>query len=361
MQCILLMLALAAASVGARLPVAAAGAPEPAPVATGAYKAGAGPWKAGAADMVLHDAARKKDLQLTVRFPIAGAESAAAFPLVLFSHGAGGSRTAFAALTTHWATHGYVVVLPTHADSIELRRSQGEDLSRLATNLDSLRSDVKPLDRLSDVSLVIDSLGVIEQQVSALRTAAGAGRIDRAHIGMAGHSAGALTTQMAVGVKVRTLRQGNGPGALRSLGNPKIAAAILVSGQGTTTRMFTERSWSDLDKPLLVITGSRDVSAIGRETPASRREPFDRAKPGDKYLVFIEGATHSSYQGKGPGLRFDREQPSGAELEMITAVTASSTLAFLDAYLRNDAAARAYLQSDGLSSLSGHKAALSRK
>jgi hypothetical protein len=112
---------------------------------------------------------------------------------------------------------------------------------------------------------------------------------------------------------------------------------------------------------MLVITGSKDVAAIGSETPASRREPYEKAKPGDKYLVFIEGATHSSYQGKGPGLRLDREQPPDAELKMITEVTAAATLAFLDLYLKDDAAARAYLQSEALAAFSGGKATLERK
>jgi predicted dienelactone hydrolase len=125
--------------------------------------------------------------------------------------------------------------------------------------------------------------------------------------------------------------------------------------------MFTDRSWSDLDKPMLVITGSRDVAAIGKETPASRREPFDRAKPGDKYLVFIEGATHSSYQGRGQALALDPSIPTAGELDMITGVTSSATLAFLDAYLRNDAAARAYLLSDALAAFSEKKASLQRK
>ena len=324
------------------------------------YKLSEGPWRAAARDLVLRDEAHKKDLEITVRYPAADARAEGRFPLVVFSHGAGGSRTAFADLTAHWATHGYIVVLPTHADSIELRRRSGEDLSRLRRDLDSLRRDVKPLDRLADVVFLLDSIGVLEQRVDGLRDALGAGRIDRERVGMAGHSAGALTTQMAAGVKVR----GVVPGAMleaRSVGDARIDAAILISGQGTTNRMFTDQSWNALSKPMLVITGSKDVAAIGSETPASRREPYERAKPGDKYLVFIEGATHSSYQGKGPGLRLDREQPPDAELKMITDVTAAATLAFLDLYLKDDKGARAYLGSDALEASSGKKATLQRK
>ena len=50
------------------------------------------------------------------------------FPLIVFSHGAGGDRSAFESLGNDLAAHGYVVVFPTHADSIKLRREQGETI-----------------------------------------------------------------------------------------------------------------------------------------------------------------------------------------------------------------------------------------
>jgi len=328
--------------------------------APGGYKIDKGPWTAAFDQLTLRDEARRKDLEITVRYPRVTPDEGRVFPLVVFSHGAGGSRAAFADLTSHWASHGYVVVLPTHADSVELRRRQGEDLSRLARDLDGLRRDVRPMDRLADVAFLLDSLGTIESRVAGLRTGTGQGRIDRARIAMAGHSAGALTAQMAFGVKVRGVDGGLGLQP-RAVGDPRIRAAIVISGQGTTNRMLTPDSWSDLDRPMLVITGSKDVAAIGNETPASRREPFERAKPGDKYLVFMEGATHSSYQAKGRALALDASAPTDAQLRMIVGVTTASTMAFLDGYLKNDASARAYLASDALVAFSGRQAALSRK
>jgi len=340
--------------------LAALGTPSRAAVAapSGGYKVATGPWTSAAKQIVLHDDARQKDLEITVRYPQTDLSSTERFPLVIFSHGAGGSRDAFADLTTHWASHGYVVILPTHADSIELRRRHGEDLSRLQGNLDSLLTDVKPMDRLADVAFLLNSLDRIEA-LTGLRTADGKQRVDRDRIGMAGHSAGALTTQIAFGVKVRTMQ----PGGMqpRSYGDARIKAAILISGQGTTNRLFTADSWNDLSKPMMVITGSKDVAPIGRETPSSRREPFERAKPGNKYLLFIEGATHSSYQGKGRALQLDRDAPGDEALTMITSVTASATLAFLDAYLKDEGSAKAYLASDALTVFSRKQATLEQK
>ena len=322
------------------------------------YKLAPGPFKVASENLVLEDGKRHKNLEITVRYPVVDAGADLQFPLVVFSHGAGGSRAAFTELTTHWASNGYVVVLPTHSDSIELRRRQGEDLTRLSRNLSSLLTDVRPLDRLADIVFLLDSIPELERKLPGLRNASDKGRIDTSRIAMAGHSAGALTTQMVSGVKVRA---GGLAAAPRDIGDARIKACILVSGQGTTNRLFTDQSWADLAKPMLVITGSKDVAAIGNETTASRREPFEKARPGDKYLLFIEGATHSSYQGKDRALALDPSQPTDDELGMITGATSAATQAFLDAYLKDDRKGRAWLLSDGISILTAGKATLNHK
>ena len=46
---------------------------------------------------------------------------------------------------------------------------------------------------------------------------------------------------------------------------------------------------------------------------------------------------------------------------MITGVTSVATLAFLDLYLKDDAAARAYLHSAALTAFSGGKATVERR
>jgi predicted dienelactone hydrolase len=103
------LLILAIASVPANLTIHATAA------GPGGYKVDAGPWKVASEDLVLRDERRQKDLEITVRYPVVDANAAGRFPLVVFSHGAGGSRAAFPDLTAHWASHGYIVVLPTHS------------------------------------------------------------------------------------------------------------------------------------------------------------------------------------------------------------------------------------------------------
>lgn len=323
------------------------------PEAKGAhYKAERGPYETGETLLTLKDAARKKDVQIRVRFP---KNAPGPVPLVLFSHGMGGSNNAFTELTTHWASHGYVVILPTHEDSVALKKSKGEDVSEFLTSPNKYVRNVDPPGRVADLSLILDQIDMIQKD-AGLKTTDGTPLVDMEHVGVAGHSAGALTTQMAIGVKARTKKH-----PLRALSEPekRFDCAVVISGQGTTNRMFTADSWNEVSKPMFVIAGSEDVTRVGSETPASRREPFERAKPGDKYLLWIEGATHSSYQGK-QHLALMGEKPT-TDLSIITAATADGTLAFLDAYLKQDETAKRYLHSDDLKTISGGKATLDRK
>ena len=327
-------------------------------------------------DLTLRDEARGKDLEVRIRAPkpAAGAPDAleSGSPLIIFSHGAGGAMDAFPELSTHWASRGYVVVHPTHSDSISLRRKKGEDLSGLRENPQRLLMDVNGPDRLADCSFIIDSIDEIESQLCA----AGVSRnpppeenlpvpcaladwpiIDRDRIGMAGHSAGAYTTQIAFGAKVRGARWGSL--RLKSHADPRIDAAILVSGQGTTNRSLTKDSWSGITGPMMVYAGSLDVSRISDETPESRREPFEYAPAGDKYLVYIDGATHGSYQGKGLATML-REKPT-TDVAVITGAVSSGTTAFFDCYLRELEAAREYLESDALVELTAGAVEYKRK
>lgn len=353
MQCLAVRAVLVALVLAAALrsPFASADPPASQPASrsatterAGGYKLSAGPYKAAEHTLVLHDEVRKADVPIRVRYPRDAGES---LPVVVFSHGMGGSDSAFPELTTHWATHGYVVILPTHSDSIRLRRQRGQATPR---SIDELRDprqlrNVDPIGRRDDVSLIVDSLDKIEAAIPALRRTDGGGRLDRSRLGISGHSAGAYTTQLVIGVKARV----RGAGERATLADERFKAAIVISGQGLTHRALTRDSWSGVRKPMLVIAGSRDTSPVSNETPASRRHPYEFAPPGDKYLLFLEGATHASYSGKSL-TRLLNDEPVKHPQAIVDAV-AAQTLAFWDAYLKNDATARTYLAEDAIEKL----------
>jgi predicted dienelactone hydrolase len=140
-----------------------------------------------ALDIVLHDARRNKDLSVVACFPM---QAVGPLPVIVFSHGAGASGRMVTALPRYWASHGYVVLCPTHADSASLsqeREKKGEDGvggNGLRGVIGASLSDPKAWkDRASDVSFLLDSLSELGQKVPGL-----AGKIDPERVGVGGHS-----------------------------------------------------------------------------------------------------------------------------------------------------------------------------
>ncbi|MEZ5992590.1 MAG: hypothetical protein R3E76_09570 [Planctomycetota bacterium] len=64
-------------------------------------------------DIKLTDKAREKELSIIAVFP----EEAGKYPVILFSHGAGSSNDRSLTLPNYLASHGYVLLVPNHADA----------------------------------------------------------------------------------------------------------------------------------------------------------------------------------------------------------------------------------------------------
>jgi predicted dienelactone hydrolase len=111
------------------------------------------------------------------------------YPLVVFSHGKGGTRVQSTFYTAYLASHGYIVAAPDHSgDTIVelLREVKTEGAIRPDSTVQAL------VDRPDDIVAVIDLLGDIVDD--DLRS-----RIDEEHIGVTGHSFGAITSFLAAG------------------------------------------------------------------------------------------------------------------------------------------------------------------
>ena len=290
---------------------------------------------------------RKRDganVSVLIRAPRVQADRDRQRPMVVFSHGAGGDCRAFSDLCTYWASLGYIVVNPTHADSVRLRREHGETL-RLGEDIRTqVVRGVNLMDRAADIQKVLNSAESIE---AALRRQETQAAINPKQLALAGHSAGALTTQLMAGVRFYL------PGRRAPLSMPeaRFSAYILISGQGLSRPAFRKDSWKDITRPMMVIAGSDDRSPVNDETPEGRTHPYRYAPAGGKYLVFIQGATHSSYAGKRTSALLG-DTPS-ASITYITQVVASCTAAFLDAHLLSDRAAHQWLQSSKPSRIPG--------
>lgn len=310
-----------------------------------AYKLEPGPFKVRTInELVLVDAKRKKDLRLRITYPDANG----LFPIIVWSHGMFGSKDGYKPLVQHWVSHGYVVIQPTHSDSLSLL-SPAERRKALA-NLRLGRTD-DWMNRPRDVQFVLDSLDGIAKQVPGLSE-----RMDRRRIGIGGHSFGAVTTQLIGGTTAR------GPGGKRqSFADPRPVAFVAISPNGSSA-LFDRGSFRDVKKPFLFVSGSNDKGRNG-EDASWRKDAFEYAANGDKYLAWIDAAYHNfggisgapSRLGKLAGLEMGEAKPEHVDLVRIV------TLAFWDSYLKEDKEARSYIQSDKLPNFSKNKLTLERK
>ena len=323
--------------------VADAATPAVDPMFSGAYMLADGPHAVTEApDVVLHDAERNKDLHLRIFYP----NDPGPYPVIVFSHGAGGSDSCCDALTRHWATYGYVTLQPTHDDSTLPRRNTGEEnVNFVEAVRDALKKPALWQSQPRDISFLVDSLAELQNQIPQL-----ADKIDADHIGVGGHSMGAFTADAVAGALVDL------PGhPATSLADPRVKAVLLLSPQGPGEFGLTDHSWDHVTLPLLSVTGSLDHGAAN-QGPDWKEIPFERSQPGNKYQVFIEGANHMSFVSAKTVL------PSRAALgKAILDYTNSASLAFWDAYLKGDLKAKMYLQSDALANFSHGALKLSRR
>lgn len=314
----------------------------PSPIVGGAYKLADGPHSVTEVpDIVFRDAKRDKVLHVRVFYP----NEPGPYPVIVFSHGAGGSQSCCEALTRHWATHGYVTLQPTHDDSTIQRRNTGEeDINFLKAVRDALKKPALWQSRPQDISFVLDSLPALQKRIPTL-----AGKMDVQHIGVGGHSMGAFAADAIAGALVDL------PGhPATNFADSRVKAVLLLSPQGPGEFGLTDHSWDRLTLPLLSMTGSLDLGA-GNQGPEWKKIPFERSQPGAKYHVFIQGANHLSFIAAKmlPG--------RGAQGDSILGYTNCASLAFWDAYLKADPTARDYLQSDALPEFSHAAVKLSRR
>ena len=318
-----------------------------------AYNSQPGPYLVGELpDIVVRDSKRNKDLHLRVFYP----SQPGRYPVILFSHGAGGSQTCCEALTHHWASYGYLTLQPTHDDSLRLRRVSGtrvsdprisdaEDTRFMQAVRDALRTPSLWESRLLDISLLIDSLPSLQARFPEL-----AAKLDTNRVGLAGHSMGSFTSE-AIGGAVFDLP--GRPGV--NLADPRVKAILCLSPQGPGQFGLTDRSFDDIALPYLGITGSLD--SLGPvASPAWHKFPFDHSRAGDKYQMMIQGANHMSF------ITARTLSPNRApQAQSILDYTNSAALAFWDAYLKRDPAAKHYLQSEALEKLSQGAVELDRR
>jgi predicted dienelactone hydrolase len=328
-----------------------------------------------AADVTLRDEKRKKDLHMKVNFP----KEDGKYPVVVFSHGFGAGKEAFAAVSEHWASHGYVVIHPQHADGGRLGAGSRPGLGKKDDADEDKVDDPKPkldpaklrerlkgaggidklanlqnnpksiTDRVGDVTFILDSFAELEKQVSGLK-----GKLDADRIGVSGHSYGAAVAVLVGGASVDL---GDEKG--KSLGDKRVKCVLPFSAAGAGEYGLTAGSWKPMTLPVMYVTGTKDIRP-GKEFEW-RKEAYEGSPAGDKYLVVLDGATHFNFGGGPPGGGRLPGVGRGAGDKFTPLVKACGT-AFLDLHLKGDTAVIDYLKANGgFATFAGKAAELSVK
>lgn len=239
-----------------------------------------------------------------LRFRITRPQAAGPYPVIVWSHGLFGSQDNYKPLVEHWARHGYLVLQPTHSDSLKYGETDFKGLDRgLAQYMTDWAS------RPSDVKRVLKEVE---------RRKEWRDRADLSRLGVGGHSFGAHTTMLLSGAR---------PTLAKDLSDPRPKAFLAISPQGEG-RLFDSQSWNGLSGPIFFISGDQDKGQNGQ--PASwRREPYDGSLPGQKYLLWIKDA----YHGFG-GISGARGRLGGPANPDHVEIVKSASLMFWDAKLK---------------------------
>lgn len=251
-------------------------------------------------------------------------------PLVVFSHGIGGSREGYKYLGRYFAANGYASLHVQHVGS-DRQLWSGNPFGLLGRLSDAAR-DGEAIDRVRDLSFALDQL--LASDIGA--------RVDRQRIIAAGHSYGANTTLLAAGAQVER------DGRVLPLRDARIKAAILLSAPPFYGSTDTGRILSDIRIPTLHITATEDDIAIPgyRSGLTDRLDVYQAIGNGHaapKALAVFKGGSHSIFT--------DRIGTGGMELNpKVKAATRDLAVAFLNTLFAGDADAlvRWQLQNAGL-------------
>lgn len=181
------------------------------------------------------------ELAVTMGAPVAGDR----LPLVVISHGNGGSPWTHRGLAAHLARAGFVVALLEHPGNSRSDNS----LAFTAANL---------ANRPRHLGLVLDAV-FQDEQLGARLAPAGVG-LATAGVGLIGHSIGAYTALALAGGRPTSLPNEEPDGQARPVPvarDPRVRALVLLAPASIWYR--AEGALAGADVPILMRTGARDA------------------------------------------------------------------------------------------------------
>ena len=234
-------------------------------------------------DLDWFDQARQRAVPVRLYLP-PGADPARAVPLVVFSHGIGGSRRGYSYLGRYFASQGYASLHLQHVGSD--RSLWAGSMFGLVGRLHGAAQEEEAIARVGDLKFALDQVlgsGLLGVKIDATRIVA------------AGHSYGANTMLLAVGARVER------NGRVIELADARLKAAIILSAPPFYGESDPAKILSAIRVPTLHITATEDVIRIpGYYSGAEDRIAVYEAISGTrKLLAVFEGGSHSMFTDRG--------------------------------------------------------------
>ncbi len=256
-------------------------------------------------DVQWMDAQRQRPVPARLYLPIDTTQPA---PLVIFSHGIGGSREGYSYIGKYLAANGIAAL---HVQHVGSDRSLwfGNPI-QMVGRLQDAAKESEAIDRTKDMRFALDQL-LSDAQLST--------RLDAQRIAAAGHSYGANTTMLLAGARVQR------DGAAMDLADPRIKAAVIISAPPFYGEGDPKKILSSIGVPSLHITATGDEIKIPGYYSSSKDrvalyEALDHKQ--GKMLAVFAGGSHSMFT--------DRMSTGGEALNpQVKKATRELMLAFL--------------------------------
>lgn len=223
---------------------------------------------------------RITSIELRVSAPASGDD----LPIILFSHGHGASNYLSSnkgclPLAEFWASHGFVVIQPTHLNSSTL-------------SPESFQAPLYWRSRVEDMKRILDELDTIEAAVPGL-----AGRLNKDNVAVAGYSLGGHTASMLLGMQLHNVEGVN----LLDLRDDRIKFGVVLAGPGLGADLdgpagqrfpdLTKNTFDAMTTPALIVAGEKDVNPTFASRTDWRADAY-YLSPAPKRLFMVTGAEH---------------------------------------------------------------------
>ncbi len=284
-------------------------------------------------------------------------------PVVVIAPGLNSDINSLAYVAEHLASHGFGVAALNFPDTEKQQVTQY--LEGMLPNLPQANAW---LEQPKDITLLLDT---IEKKVQA--DPDWQGKLDLNNVGVLGQSLGGYTALAIGGSQIdwnelvqtcQTLknpeqifldsallwqcRGANSPAPESNLQDKRVKAVIAINP--VSSPIFGEKGLSQMKVPVMLFASSNDKFA-----PAipEQLQPFTQLTQPDKYLLFVQGGTHSSFLAGSSNFNFSSAILSaGSDPSLARSYLKSLSLAFFQTYLNQQSSYGADLNESSVRAMS---------